>query len=173
MNKANNKRKQETITKIENAFLNLLQNQNINKITVTDICEKTKLNRSTFYANFIDTYELSDKLALKIESKIKKIYQEEKHTFENALLNFFIHIKNNKEIYKTFYNLGNDKLIDIYNLDKKLTKRYHNDFLTDYHKTFYNAGINGIIKKWVKEECSETPQEIYEVIKNEYKLKEI
>ena len=57
MNKPNNKRKKDSQEKIERAFIELIQTRNIEDITVTDICNITKLNRSTFYANYLDIYD--------------------------------------------------------------------------------------------------------------------
>ncbi|MEE1049483.1 MAG: TetR/AcrR family transcriptional regulator, partial [Clostridia bacterium] len=56
MNVKNNKRRRESIDKIEKAFLNMLLTKELNEISVTQICKETNLNRSTFYANYIDIY---------------------------------------------------------------------------------------------------------------------
>lgn len=40
MNKPNNKRKKESQTKIKKIFVQLLQNKEINEISVTEICKK-------------------------------------------------------------------------------------------------------------------------------------
>ena len=56
MNVKNNKRKRDSIDKIEKSFINMLQKKGINQISVTDICKDTGLNRSTFYANYIDIF---------------------------------------------------------------------------------------------------------------------
>ncbi|MBQ2917435.1 MAG: TetR/AcrR family transcriptional regulator, partial [Clostridia bacterium] len=60
MNTPNNKRKKESQEKIENVFLELIQNREINEISVTDICKNAELNRTTFYSNYLDIYDLAD-----------------------------------------------------------------------------------------------------------------
>ena len=60
MNVKNNKRKKNSIKRIENAFMTLLQVKDVNEITVAEICKKAELNRSTFYANFFDIYDLAE-----------------------------------------------------------------------------------------------------------------
>ena len=62
MNIHNNKRKKESQEKIEKTFLQLIQKKNITEISVSTICEITNLNRSTFYANYIDVYDLVEKV---------------------------------------------------------------------------------------------------------------
>ena len=61
MNVKNNKRRRESQEKIEKAFIELLQTREIKEITVSDIVKNTGLNRSTFYANYIDIFDLADK----------------------------------------------------------------------------------------------------------------
>ena len=62
MNTPNNKRKRESQEKIQKVFIELIQTKEINEITVSDICKKAKLNRTTFYSNYIDIYDLADKI---------------------------------------------------------------------------------------------------------------
>ncbi|MBP3692176.1 MAG: TetR/AcrR family transcriptional regulator, partial [Clostridia bacterium] len=67
MNTKNNKRRRQSQEKIEKAFIELLQTKELKEITVSDICKITGLNRSTFYANYLDVYDLADKLREKLE----------------------------------------------------------------------------------------------------------
>ena len=71
MNKPNNKRKKESIERIEKVFLNLIQTKEINEITVTEICKEAKINRSTFYANYLDVYDLADKIVERMATESK------------------------------------------------------------------------------------------------------
>ncbi len=104
MNKPNNKRKRESQRKIEKVFIELLQSKNINEIYVTDIVKLAKINRSTFYANYIDIYDLAEKLKEKLYNDYLELYKEErinkKHSYN--FLPMFQDIKNNQLFYKTF-----------------------------------------------------------------------
>lgn len=62
MNTKNNKRKKESIRKIQKAFMELIQTKDYKDITVTMICTLAKINRSTFYASYLDVYDLVDKM---------------------------------------------------------------------------------------------------------------
>ena len=48
MNTPNNKLKKESIERIENVFISLLQTNDLNEISVSDICKLAGLNRTTF-----------------------------------------------------------------------------------------------------------------------------
>ena len=55
MNTKNNKRKRESMQKIEQVLIELLQTKELSQISVSEICKKADLNRSTFYANRHDS----------------------------------------------------------------------------------------------------------------------
>ena len=71
MNVKNNKRRRESQEKIEKAFIELLQTREIKDIRVSDLIKMTELNRSTFYANYIDIFDLADKTKEKLENATK------------------------------------------------------------------------------------------------------
>ncbi len=70
MNTKNNRRRCESIENIEKTFIELLQAKELNEISVSDICKKCGLNRSTFYANYTDIYDLADKLKTNLENEV-------------------------------------------------------------------------------------------------------
>ncbi len=43
----------------------------------------------------------------------------------------------------------------------------------DYHIEFFKAGLNAIVKKWLENGCKENPEEINQILKDEYKNKNI
>ena len=47
---------------IKQAFAELLNEKDMSKITVTDIVERANISRGTFYAHYLDVYDLYDKL---------------------------------------------------------------------------------------------------------------
>lgn len=166
MNVKNNKRRRDSIEKIEKAFIELLQDRQLNQISVTDICKRTGLNRSTFYANFIDVYDLADKLREKLETDFDTQFQEKtNHSAESM----FKHIYENQLFYKTYFKLGYDEKHAVYIFD---TDRAQNDFggqHIKYHIEFFRNGINAIIKMWLAGGCKESPEEMAEILKAEYR----
>ena len=72
MNTPNNKKRKKSIEKIEKTFLQRIQKKNRDEITLSNICEISGLNRSTFYANYVDIYDLSEKVKQKMEIEFAK-----------------------------------------------------------------------------------------------------
>lgn len=54
------KRRPETRRIIKDAFLEMLKTQPFHKIRITRLCENADIARATFYANYIDVYDLLD-----------------------------------------------------------------------------------------------------------------
>jgi len=173
MNTVNNKRKKESKEKIEKIFIELIQSKEINEISVTDICTLSKLNRSTFYANYIDIYDLADKVKLNLEKDFFNLYQDErKHQYNsNNFLKLFIHIKENQLFYKTYFKLGFDNKYNITIYDTTLSEKFFDNKFIDYHIEFFKSGLTAIIKKWLKNNCKESPEEINSILESEYSYK--
>lgn len=170
MNIKNNKRRRDSQEKIEKVFVEMLQTQEIKDITVSDIIKTTGLNRSTFYANYIDIFDLADKTREKLENDFSKLFADYDYfTERTGALKMFKHIKENQIFYKTYFKLCYDEklLISIY--DKKRAEKEHMDNNLKYHIEFFRNGLNSIIKLWLAGGCQESPEEMAEVIKQEYR----
>ena len=156
-------------------FVQLVQTKEINQISVTEICKKANINRSTFYANYLDVYDLADKITEQIENEVALLYQEEREKKNNTndYLKLFYHIKENQIFYKTYFKLNRDKHFIIKEYDTNLSKIMYNDQYIDYHIEFFMAGLNAMIKKWLYHGCEESPEEMDHILKSEYKNKNI
>ena len=119
MNTKNNKRKRESKERIKTEFINLIQTKELNQVSVSDICKRAGLNRTTFYANYADIYELADTVRQELEDNLSVIYAEEIETQNNShdFSKLFRHIYENQLIYKTYFKLGYDNNYKILQYD--------------------------------------------------------
>ena len=172
MNTSNNKRKRESQEKIEKTFLQLIQKKNIDEISVSTICEISKLNRSTFYANYIDIYDLVEKVKNRMAEEFANFHlsNNSKQDYD-GYLNLFKHIKENQIFFKTYFKLESFSISPITQYHIELAEKYYNNEYIDYHIEFFRAGLNAIIKKWLNNGCKETPEEMSNILVNEYKNK--
>ena len=171
MNVKNNKRRRESQEKIEKAFIELLQTREIKEITVSDLIKMTGLNRSTFYANYIDIFDLADKTREKLESDFSNLFAGyDDYYYENiGVEKMFAHIKDNQIFYKTYFKLCYDDkhLITIY--DTKRAEKEYVETNLKYHIEFFRNGLNAIIKLWLAGGCQESAKEMADVLKAEYR----
>ncbi|MEG0593160.1 MAG: TetR/AcrR family transcriptional regulator C-terminal domain-containing protein, partial [Coprobacillus sp.] len=173
MNTFNNKRRRDSQKKIEHAFIELIQDNEVHELTVTDICTKAQINRSTFYANYLDIYDLVDKIKDKMINDFEELYHDEltEDYNSNDFSKLFQHIKDNQLFYKAYFKLNFDIDFKTTKYDTHLASKYYNNQYVEYHMDFFKGGITSIIKLWLKNNCDISPDELFNIIKDEYKNK--
>lgn len=143
-----------------NSLLNLMKIKNFEKIKISDICEESLINRSTFYAHYEDKYELLiDLFEERKLSLLKDFEDNENKAFSKEylmeLLSILIdHIEENKEIYSAILaNNRNGILIDflIDAIEKDVSEKLksnseikNSDLPLDIIVKFYAGGLINI-----------------------------
>ncbi len=169
MNVKNNRQKQRSKEKIEGVFLELLKINEISQITVSSICKKASLNRSTFYANYLDIYDLAESIKHRLIKDIQQLYENDmiNNVGENYL-DLFNHIKENQIFYKAYFKLGFEKQREIDLREIHKNKDLFPETHLKYHIIFHEAGLNAIINYWLSNGCKESPEEMNRIIQDEY-----
>ena len=67
--KREDRRIRHTKRAIKNAFLELMDEKPVDKISVTELCERADVNRSSFYAHYVDYPAFLDELECEIARK--------------------------------------------------------------------------------------------------------
>ena len=147
------------------SLLKLMKNKNFEKIKISDICEESLINRSTFYAHYEDKYELlidlfeEQKIALlkKLENNENIIFSKE---YMMELLNILIdHIDENRETYSAILTNNRDGilidfLIDAIERDVSDRLKNNNEIIDsnlplDIIVKFYAGGLINIGIAWI------------------------
>ena len=105
-----------------------------------------------------------------MEQDFAELFRDDELDYEkNGALKMFTHIKDNQLFYKTYFKLGYDakNQITIYDV-RRAEKDFDNQHLK-YHIEFFRNGINAMIKLWLEGGCEESPQEMVEILKHEYR----
>ena len=143
---------------IMDCFLNMLKRKNIDRVTVTDICEECGINRNTFYYYFSDIYDVLDSVL--IEETEKNINITEDATFyetyskaASVIIEYraaVIHVYNsrNRDIIEKYLHNTTEYLVGLfvkkYSKDHKLTEEDR-----EYITCFYSYSIVGIVSRWI------------------------
>ena len=106
MNTKDNKRHQETIQRVYATFAELLREQELNEISVTELCESANIERSTFYANFEDISALANTYLSKIEKQVVALPHE-----EGEFSWIFEYILENKDLFQVYFKLGTSQTV--------------------------------------------------------------
>lgn len=170
MNKPNNKRRRESQHRMESAFIQLLQDRDLRQISVTDICREAGVNRTTFYANYDDIYALSAAVQHRLEEEVMELYAEEREQRrgDHNFLKLFYHIRDNQLFYSTYFKLSADSGLRVIGYDMQEALAYYDQRHIEYHIEFFGNGLNAVIKRWLSGGCRESPEEMYDIIVNEY-----
>ena len=178
MNQKNNQRFQETDQRIREYFVTALEEKEISKITVREICEAVGINRSSFYLHYQDVYALLETICNEIGKELfddfGQINDESGLYFSGEyLLAILRHVKKHYRIYRAYIsNVGMSRIDRGYQiLFEDVFKPYfrklgiESEHRMEYHFAYVKAGFFAVLGKWVQYDCVETPEELAEIIK--------
>lgn len=101
------RRVRKTQQAIKSAFLELLNHETFEKLTVQQLVNKADINRGTFYHYYLDKYDLLEQLENEmideLQGFIDKQYDKEKdNTSNNIVKNIMIYLIEHIEKIETF-----------------------------------------------------------------------
>lgn len=183
------RRIRKTNSAIKKAFIQLLKEKDLDKITVQDISNQADINRGTFYLHYEDKYTLLSDMEDEYISEIWSLTQFNNLSgsspkniadefINNILTKILQHIADNMDFYHTILQLDRkSKLEDkIYFLIKENMQKYISinneiDGIPEMYFHSYVAGATiSTIKYWVQDEnritVDELTQHIFKIVYN-------
>lgn len=171
----------------DKALIALLNEKDVEYITIKEICSKAGVNRSTFYLHYENINDLIEEAMNYINEEFMNYFDETSKEFlvkiqESSLddliliekkyltpyLNF---VKENKKVFKaSFNNPAGMSAFDRYNHLKKyilipILKRFNiSENEQNYLISFYINGIMAIIKEWINSDCKDQISDIESII---------
>lgn len=161
------RRRKYTQKVIKEAYIELLQKNKTEEITVKEICELADINRATFYRNFHDIYDLFET----IEKEL--ILEAFPHGTKNADLTEMLKIiYDNQIFYREALRYGKISRCSLQILERikeELTpcisdeKRKNEE---EYNICFQYIvyGTTGVIKDWIDSKCEKPIKELATVL---------
>ena len=176
-----------TAKKMDKALISLLEEKSFEYITVSVICKRAEVNRSTFYLHYENTVDLLSETArfllddfaayfnIDAENIIDKFNRNSLNELnfisDEYLHPYLLYIKENKSVFSTVllhsvsfgFNEIFQRLYD--NIFNPILERY-NYPATDrkYAMMFYLNGITAIVTEWLKDGCEKTIEEVSQII---------
>ena len=158
----NNKRELSVAQYITNSLFELMKVKPYNDISITEITDKAKVNRVSFYRNFTSKEDIIDKW---IKSTTQKFLSKSDINYQkDSTLDYFTKLFTHLEKYKTeamliykanlFNLLKNEFNNNLINLHKKEYSNYKSYFLA--------GGIFNVYYFWLINGCKETPHQVAE-----------
>lgn len=167
------------------ALLQLLEKKEYDFITVTEICKKAGVNRSTFYLH----YETIDDLLFETVERINKKFhlafnnqivipaefnKEDLFFINDSYIIPYLHfIKENRKVYQLIH-----KEPYIFKLHDTFSSLYNNLFSVilekygvpeeekEYIFSFFSFGLVAVIQKWIERGCEDDINKVATLMKN-------
>lgn len=176
-----------TAIKFDKALLSLLEKKPFEYITISEICEKAGVNRSTFYLHYENTADLLKEATAYMLNDFLSYFDDDRKniifTYKNCdlqELNFinekYLHpylsfIKENQQLFTAVLsqptafdsNMIFQKLFDNIFVPILNKFRYPKDEQR-YVIMFYLNGITAIITEWLQDDCSKSIADISDII---------
>ncbi|WP_436871769.1 TetR/AcrR family transcriptional regulator [Mammaliicoccus sciuri] len=178
---AEDRRVRKSKRAIKQAFIELLTENNLDRITIQQISDLADVNRGTFYLNYEDKYALLDEMENEQIEEIKGFVDIRKmdlstktsdrfiEDFANKVIkNVITHIEQNMEFYQVILNLERksqieEQLADIVRSNiKHLIGNKDNVFgiPENYYLSYVVGSMMSMIKYWVSDENRVSVEEL-------------
>ena len=157
-----NRRVQMTKQLIRRSLFELLEQKPINKITISELCKKADLNRSTFYKYYGSQYDVLEDMEKEAIDKINSLLAHEPDT--NNLILLLEFLKRHKNEIKIFFagDLDGEIVKRILSLQSILS-RIQEICPKDNYKYIENYILFGsiaTIRDWLDNGCQESSESI-------------
>ena len=186
MNKAESKYF-NTAVRFDKALLTLLEKKPFEYVTISELCEEAKVNRSTFYLHYENTADLLKEATTYVldnfasyfsvdMDSIKTKYQnhdlqELNFINEKYLYPYLSFIQENQRLFAAV--LSQPTAFDSTTIFQRLFDDVFNPILDRFHyprdeqlyvMMFYLNGITAIITEWLKDGCNKSIENISSII---------
>ena len=175
--KKEDRRVRRTKKLLTQALTQLLQEKQINEITVKELTDLADMNRGTFYLYYKDMFDMLEKIEDGMFEALDAIVSLHEHDdvsqqTKPILLDLFRFIEDNQEMCRVLLSPHGDmnflhRLNEV--VREKCLRAWPNirkekgeaDF--DYHYSFVVFGCAGIIRAWVNRNCPESAKKMAEM----------
>lgn len=154
-------------TRIEHAFLELLNEKPYLEITVTDIIKKAEVARMSYYRNFSSIADIvdsiTDRMAADFLTELIPMFDvSDTRKLREFLFNYYYQLSRN---YKTVFPLNNQNQEVIMNsLHEKISKIEADEHLDSipekYGRIAKMSILDGVSHAWLRDGMKESPEEM-------------
>ncbi len=155
---------------LADALFSILEKQNLDKITISQLTEECGLNRMTFYYHFQDIYDL-------LEWTITKMIAEQiantldKLDWHEAMLNIYLEMQRYKtQVLNIYHSSGREQAERyLYQLLYNVIHRQASSMAKDvganedeleFISEFYSCALMGVCLRWIQSEKPSDPEEM-------------
>ena len=178
-----------TALRLDEALIELLEEKDLEYITVKEICQRAGVNRSTFYLHYETIADLVEETLEMVNQRFRSYFpQREEEVLGDMvsreredlvlvtreyLLPYLRFIRDNKKVYRAaFQNPGGMRTearyegLKQYILHPILARFAIPEAHQPYYITYYVEGIIAIVKEWLRQDCADEVEMIADIIES-------
>ena len=172
-----NQRVRLTKKLLQDSFISLLQQESIHKLSITQICDKAQINRSTFYKYYGSQYDLLEEMEKDVLGRINSYLgagTDNTAYYEPQRLTKAIEfVSENIDLCRLLLNNNVDpnfpqKLVlslqSITHVAENQLSEKYSDVEFSYIFNFAIGGGFNFIKTWINKENREPPEEVAKLL---------
>jgi AcrR family transcriptional regulator len=160
----------------------MLEKKSVSGISVSELCNRSKVNRSTFYRYYADIYDLYEKLQTDMSESARSAFfkpvEEGCRPFSKACfqslfqyvsdnISFYSkHIRQSRNAQLVNLRLNGQATVDISSLIRAANLESSDE--EDYRRAYFDGGINAILRYWIQTNCRVLPTELAYFMEKEY-----
>lgn len=174
--KRTDRRVKYTLMVIRQSFVKLLKQKPISKITIKEICDEADINRATFYAHYVDQYDLLHQLESDIVADINQYLgrYDLKNMAEvptEMLEKILDYIKKNADLFRLLL-LNTNADIQFQREITNIIGQQHfslpsaDNEDSEYMYLFFANGVIGVVLKWLEDGTQKPVKEMTALIMN-------
>ncbi|WP_443663647.1 TetR/AcrR family transcriptional regulator [Dysosmobacter sp.] len=178
-----------TALRMDEALLALLEEKDLEYITVKEICHQAGVNRSTFYLHYETIADLVNETLEMINQRFLSYFpQQEEEILGNLdsrereelvlvtreyLLPYLRFIRDNKKVYRAAFR--NPSSVQAHTRYGELKQHILRPVLErfeipashrPYYIAYYVEGIAAIVKEWLRQDCADEVEMIADIIES-------
>ena len=178
-----------TALRMDEALIGLLEEKDLEYITVKEICQRAGVNRSTFYLHYETISDLVNETMEMINRRFLSYFPQQKEEIlgnlasreleelilvtREYLLPYLRFIRENKKVYRAAFR--NPVSMQAYTRYGELKRHILGPILErfeipaahhPYYMAYYIEGIAAIVKEWLRQDCGDDVEMIAGIIES-------
>lgn len=142
---------------LKDNLIDLLEEKNIEKITIKELCKKADINRTTYYKYYLDQYDqlekIEDEIFIDMGNYIDNNSIHDSRENEIIIKNILEYIENNQRTFKILLEKADinfqNKMLSF--IGKKIFNKEEYSTIDEEIVYIYTAvGSFGVVSEWIK-----------------------
>ena len=160
---------------LSDSLLELLQSEDIHKVSIRTLCEKADINRSRFYKYYGSQYDLLKDMEEHLLIQIEEVLSTNGQTSDNHknMTKLLYFAEEHSELFRLLLNANIDpdfpkRLLTLPAIFQKFQEIFPDDISQEflYRQDFLFYGGYQVIKRWINTKERESPEKMAAILEN-------